>query len=54
MFILGPVVGAILYLIVILFVKDDKEEKKTVERELKKRRAELAEKAAQELEKIST
>ena len=54
MFILGPVVGAVLYLIVILFVKDDKEEKKTVERELKKRRAELAEKAAQELEKVST
>lgn len=54
MFILGPVVGAILYLVVILFVKDDKEEKKMVERELKKRRAELAEKAAQELEKVST
>ncbi len=41
-FMLGPVIGSVLYLIVISFVKDDKELKATVERELKERRAALA------------
>ena len=49
MFILGPVVGAVLYLVVILFVKDDK----MIERELKKRRDELAAESAAELEKVT-
>ena len=44
MFCLGPVVGAILYLIIISFVKDDKDRRAEVERQLKERRA-----AAQEL-----
>lgn len=52
MFILGPAVGAILYLIVIVFLKDDKEQKKMIEQELKLRRDTLAEKAAEELASI--
>lgn len=40
-FMLGPVIGAISYLIVISFVKDDKELKERVERELKERRKAL-------------
>lgn len=40
-FMLGPVIGAINYLIVISFVKDDKELKAKVERELKERREAL-------------
>lgn len=52
MFILGPVVGAILYLAVIVFVKDDDEQKKMIEAELKKRREEMTEQAKEELEKI--
>ncbi len=53
MFILGPVVGAILYLAVIVFVKDDKEQRKLVEAELKMRRDELTKQSAQELENIN-
>lgn len=52
MFILGPIVGAVLYLAVIVFVKDDKEERKFIENELKKRRNAAVEKAKTELEKI--
>lgn len=52
MFILGPAVGAILYLAVIVFLKDDKEQKKMIERELKIRRDKLAKQASQELSKI--
>lgn len=37
-FMLGPVIGSVFYLITITFVKDDKELKATVERELKERR----------------
>ena len=44
MFMLGPVVGAVLYLIIISFVKDDKEHKAEVERLLKERKEALAEK----------
>lgn len=44
MFCLGPVVGAVLYLIIISFVRDDKEHRAEVERQLKARRA-----AAQEV-----
>ena len=52
MFILGPVVGAVLYLSVIAFVKDDKAQRKFVENELKQRRTTMAQNAAQELESI--
>ncbi|NLA76788.1 MAG: MFS transporter [Clostridiales bacterium] len=41
MFMLGPVVGAVLYIIVISFVKDDSEHRDEVERQLKARRAAL-------------
>ncbi len=54
MFIVGPAVGAILYLCAIVFVKDDKEQQKRIEQELKLRREKLASEAAQELEKINT
>ena len=47
-FMLGPVVGAVMYLIVISFVKDDKELKERVERELKERRAQRAAALAEE------
>jgi Na+/melibiose symporter-like transporter len=53
MFILGPVVGAILYLIVIVFVKDDKEQRKQIEQELKFRREKMVENAEEELESIN-
>lgn len=53
MFILGPVVGAILYLIVIMFVKDDKEERKMIEAALKERRKEIAEKNKVELQSLN-
>lgn len=49
MFILGPIVGAVLYLAVIVFVKDDNKERKFIESELKKRRNEAAAKAKEEL-----
>lgn len=42
MFILGPVAGAVLYLIVILFVRDDPVRRREVEQALKERRALLA------------
>ena len=48
MYALGPAIGALLYLIVISFVKDDKDERLRIEYELKQRREkarELAEKA---------
>lgn len=54
MFILGPAVGAILYLCAIVFVKDDKEQRKQIEQALKLRREELTAKAASELRKINT
>ena len=38
MFMLGPVVGAVLYLILISFVKDNKERKQEIERQLRERR----------------
>lgn len=47
-FMLGPVVGALMYLIVISFVKDDKELKERVERELKERREQRAAQKAEE------
>lgn len=43
-FIVGPVIGSIFYLIVISFVKDDPEERKMIESELEKRRNEVKEK----------
>lgn len=43
LFILGPAIGSVLYLIVILFLKDDKEHTAEVERQLREKRA-LAEK----------
>lgn len=39
MFMLGPVVGALLYLFFISFVKDNKEHKEDIERQLKERRS---------------
>ncbi len=48
MFCLGPVVGAVLYLIIISFVKDDKDHRAEVERQLKARRAAQAEAALAE------
>lgn len=53
MFILGPVVGAILYLCTIVFVKDDNEQRKQIEQELKFRREKLVENAGTELESIN-
>lgn len=41
MFMLGPVVGAILYLIIISFVKDSKEHRENVERQLRERKEAL-------------
>lgn len=40
-FIIGPVIGSIFYLIVISFVKDDPEERSRIEAELEKRRKEV-------------
>lgn len=48
MFMLGPVVGAILYLIFISFINDSEEHKKDVERRLKERRALMAAGAGKE------
>lgn len=42
MFILGPVVGSVMYIIAISFVKDNKEHRAEVERQLKERRAALS------------
>ncbi len=44
MFIVGPAVGAILYLLVIVFVNDDHERRDNIEAQLKQRRMALAEK----------
>ncbi len=53
MFILGPVVGAVLYLLAIAFVKDDKEQRKQIEQELKLRREKTVSDAEKELEEIN-
>lgn len=45
MFMLGPIVGSIFYIIIISFVKDDKEHRAEVERQLKERKAALAQTA---------
>lgn len=47
-YMLGPVIGEALYMVVIAFVKDDKEHRAEVERKLRERRQSLAEKAAEE------
>ena len=52
MFILGPIVGAVLYLAVIVFVKDDEKERKFIEEELKKRRKASVESAKEELKTL--
>ena len=52
MFILGPIVGAVLYLAVIVFVKDDEKERKFIEEELKKRRNASVESAKEELKTL--
>ena len=46
MFVLGPVVGAVLYLIIICFVKDNKERREEIEHTLKERRRLLEEEKA--------
>lgn len=51
-FILGPAVGAILYLIVIAFVKDDREQQRMIETELKKRRDGIVAAAKTEMEAV--
>ena len=52
-FMLGPVVGAVMYLIVICFVKDDKALKEQVERELKERRELRAKEKAEAEQTVS-
>lgn len=54
MFILGPVVGAVLYLIVIMFVKDDREQQRMIEAELKKRRDGMVEASKVRLESVKS
>ncbi|MBR2731087.1 MAG: MFS transporter [Clostridia bacterium] len=49
MFMLGPIVGAVLYLMVIVFVRDDPARKKEVEQALKARRQALVREAQKEL-----
>lgn len=39
LFILGPAIGSVLYLLVILFLKDDKEHVALIEKQLKEKRA---------------
>lgn len=51
-FILGPATGAILYLIVIMFVKDDREEQKMIEAALTERRNQLKNEAKKELSEV--
>ncbi len=46
MFVLGPVVGAVLYLIIICFVKDNKDRRQEIEEALKERRRLLEEENA--------
>ncbi len=53
MFILGPAVGAVLYLLAIVFVKDDKEQRKQIEQELKLRRDKLVEQSETQLANIN-
>lgn len=52
MFILGPVVGAVLYLFAIAFVKDDKEQRKHIEQELKTRRETMLSEAKEKVNNI--
>lgn len=52
MFILGPVVGAVLYLFAIAFVKDDKEQRKHIEQELKIRREKMISEAKETVSNI--
>ena len=47
LFILWPVIGAVLYIIVISFVNDDKEQKAFIEKELRARRGVQAEDSEQ-------
>ncbi len=49
-FMLAPIIGEALYMIVISFVKDDKNHKLEVERQLAERRAKLAEMSVGEAE----
>ncbi len=42
LFMLGPIVGAVLYILVIAFIKDDPARRDEIERELKKRREQTA------------
>ena len=44
-FMLGPVVGSVLYLITILFLNDDREHMAEVERQLKEKRAQIEKEA---------
>lgn len=53
-FMLGPVIGAFMYLIVISFVKDDKAQKELVESELKERRKQLAVQRGEETAEAQT
>ena len=46
-FMLGPVIGAVLYTVIISFVRDDKEEKRKIEAELFERRNAVENKEAQ-------
>lgn len=46
LFMLGPIVGAVLYILCISFVKDDKDRRAAVEAQLRERRAAAAEAAA--------
>lgn len=46
MFIMGPLTGAVMYLIVITFIKDDHQKREEIEAQLKQRRAALAEQMA--------
>ncbi len=53
MFMLGPVVGSVLYLFFISFVKDNKEKKQEIERQLRERREKLASEKEQTASAIS-
>ena len=52
MFILGPIVGAVLYLAVIVFVKDDDEQRKFIEHELKLRREKMVSESSEAVNNI--
>lgn len=47
MFILGPAVGSVLYMLAIVFVKDDKKRREQIEAQLHERRAKLSEQLAE-------